>query len=93
MPSSPKKQKRKAEAAAKQPPAAAKPAPATMPLGAMNYLFIALGATVLALSYAVMYIEKSVDGFFALDIAPFTLVGAYAWILFAIFYRSKKKKN
>jgi len=48
---------------------------------------------VLALSYAVMYIEKSVDGFFALDIAPFTLVGAYAWILFAIFYRSKKKKN
>jgi len=64
-----------------------------MPLGAMNYLFIALGATVLALSYAVMYIEKSVDGFFALDIAPFTLVGAYAWILFAIFYRSKKKKN
>ncbi|MGC8775336.1 MAG: hypothetical protein ACP5R6_08795 [Chlorobaculum sp.] len=93
MPSSPKKQKRKAEAAAKQPPAAAKPEPATMPLGAMNYLFIALGAAVLALSYAVMYIEKSVDGFFALDIAPFTLVSAYAWILFAIFYRGKRKQD
>jgi hypothetical protein len=91
MPSSPKKQKRKAEPAVKQPPATEKPEPATMPLGAMNYLFIALGAAVLALSYAVMYIEKSVDGFFALDIAPFTLVGAYAWILFAIFWRAKKK--
>ncbi len=46
---------------------------------------------VLALSYAAMYIEKSVDDLFALDIAPFTLVSAYAWILFAIFYRPKKK--
>jgi len=91
MKSSAKKSSRKPEPAAKQPPAVAKPEPATMPLGAMNYLFIALGAAVLALSYAVMYIEKSVDGLFALDIAPFTLVGAYAWILFAIFYRPKKK--
>ncbi|RXK82739.1 hypothetical protein EST62_10205 [Chlorobaculum sp. 24CR] len=91
MKSSPKKQKRTPEPAARQPPAPAKPAPATMPLGAMNYLFIALGATVLALSYALMYVEKAVDGFFALDIAPFTLVGAYAWILFAIFWREKKK--
>ncbi|MBN1928904.1 MAG: hypothetical protein JW764_05130 [Chlorobiaceae bacterium] len=64
-----------------------------MPLGAMNYLFIALGAAVLALSYTVMYIEQEVDGFFALDIAPFTLVGAYLWILFAIFWRGKKKPD
>jgi len=64
-----------------------------MPLGAVNYLFIALGAAVLALSYAVMYIEKEVDGFFALGIAPFTLVGAYLWILFAIFWRGKKKQS
>jgi len=61
-----------------------------MPLGAMNYLFIALGAAVIALSYTIMYFEKSVDGIFALDIAPFTLVGAYLWILFAIFWRGKK---
>jgi hypothetical protein len=93
MPSSPKKNKRKPEPAAKQPPAAAKPEPAVMPLGAVNYLFIALGALVIALSYTFMYIEKDVDGFFALDIAPFTLVGAYLWILFAIFYRGKKKQG
>lgn len=64
-----------------------------MPLGAVNYLFIALGALVIALSYTIMYIEQEVDGFFALDIAPFTLVGAYLWILFAIFYRPGKKKQ
>lgn|GEM_PF-1285037 len=90
MKSSPKK-KQKPEPATRQPPAVAKPAPATMPLGAMNYLFIALGAALIALSYTIMYFEKEVDGLFALDIAPFTLVGAYLWILFAIFYRGKKK--
>jgi hypothetical protein len=93
MPSSPKKNKRKAEPAAKQPPASAKPEPATMPLGAKNYLFIALGVAVIALSYAAMYLEKAVDGFFSLDIAPFTLVGAYAWVLFAIFWRGKKRSD
>ncbi|NTU52981.1 MAG: hypothetical protein HGA97_04610 [Chlorobiaceae bacterium] len=62
-----------------------------MPLGAMNYLFIALGALVIALSYTIMYFEKEVDGLFALDIAPFSLVGSYLWILFAIFWRGKKK--
>jgi len=92
MPSSAKKNRRKAKAeTAKQPLASAKPTPAVMPLGAVNYLFIALGAAVLAMSYAVMYIEKEVDGFFALGIAPFTLVGAYLWILFAIFWRGKAK--
>ncbi|HHE33054.1 MAG TPA: hypothetical protein ENL07_10670 [Chlorobaculum parvum] len=92
MPSSAKKNRRKTKAeAAKQKPPVAKPVPATMPLSAMNYLFIALGAAVLALSYAVMYIEKEVDGFFALGIAPFMLVGAYLWILFAIFWRGKGK--
>ena len=29
-----------------------------MPLGAINYLFIALVAAVLALSYAIMYIKR-----------------------------------
>jgi len=61
-----------------------------MPLGAVNYLFIALGALVIALSYGGMYLEKAVDGFFSLKVAPFTLTGAYLWILFAIFYRPKK---
>jgi hypothetical protein len=84
------KKKQKPDPAVKQPPVVPKQAPATMPLGAMNYLFIALGAAVIALSYTIMYFEKSVDGIFALDIAPFTLVGAYLWILFAIFWRGKK---
>ena len=64
-----------------------------MPLGAVNYLFIALGALVIALSYTFMYLENAVDGFFALDIAPFTLVGAYVWILFAIFWRRKNWRS
>jgi hypothetical protein len=64
-----------------------------MPLGAVNYLFIALGALVIVLSYAGMYIEKSVDGFFALYISPFTLIGAYLWVLYSIFYRPKSNKK
>ncbi|HWQ26122.1 MAG TPA: hypothetical protein VN367_04980 [Chlorobaculum sp.] len=86
MKSSAKKSVKKAEPAAPQ-------TPAVMPLGVVNYLFIALGAAVIALSYAFMYLEKEVDGFFALNIAPFTLVGAYLWILFAIFYRPDGKKK
>jgi uncharacterized membrane protein len=86
MKSSAKKNVKKAEPAAPQ-------TPAVMPLGAVNYLFIALGAAVIALSYAFMYLEKEVDGFFALHIAPFTLVGAYLWILFAIFYRPNSTKK
>ena len=62
-----------------------------MPLGTVNYLFIALGAAVIALSYAGMYLEKAVDGFFSLNVAPFTLTGAYLWILYAIFYRPKSR--
>ena len=61
--------------------------------GEINDHFIAPGAALLALSYAAMYVEKSVDGFFALDIAPFTLVGAYLWVLYAIFWRGKKKQG
>ncbi len=64
-----------------------------MPLSAVNYLFIALGAAVIGLSYAFMYIEKGVDGFFSLHVAPFTLVGSYLWVLFAIFYRPKGTKK
>jgi len=78
----------------KSPKGPASPGPAAqMPLGAANYLFIAIGVAVIALSYAGMYIEKSVDGFFSLSVAPFTLVGAYLWVLFAIFYRKKEGKS
>jgi hypothetical protein len=73
-------------------PASPEPA-AQMPLGAANYLFVAIGVAVIALSYAGMYIEKSVDGFFSISVAPFTLVGAYLWVLFAIFYRKKEGKS
>ncbi|NTW52640.1 MAG: hypothetical protein HGB22_08635 [Chlorobiaceae bacterium] len=64
-----------------------------MPLSAVNYLFIALGAVVVGLSYAFMYLEKQVDGFFALNVAPFTLIGSYLWVLFAIFYRPNGTKK
>ena len=64
-----------------------------MPLEAINYLMIALGALVIAGSYWGMYLEKSVDGLFALFISPVTLVGSYVWIIFALLYRPKAKKT
>lgn len=60
-----------------------------MPLGRTNYLFLGIGVAVIALSYGIMYLENSAKGFFSLNIAPVTLVGAYAWILFALLYRKK----
>ncbi|NTU93960.1 MAG: DUF3098 domain-containing protein [Chlorobiaceae bacterium] len=64
-----------------------------MPLGTLNYLFIAIGTAVIALSYAGMYLEKAVDGFFSLTVAPVTLASAYLFILFAIFYRPRGKRS
>jgi len=64
-----------------------------MPLEAINYLMIALGALVIAGSYWGMYLEKSVDGIFSLFISPVTLVGAYVWIIFAVLYRPKAQKT
>lgn len=75
-----------------EPPPQGGKGPAGMPLGTVNYLYIALGALVIALSYAGMYLEKAVDGVFALYVAPFTLTGAYLWVLYAIFRRPKRKK-
>ncbi len=66
---------------------------AIMPLGATNYLMIALGALVIAGSFLGMYLEKAVDGVFALFVSPVTLVGAYVWIIFAIVYRPKAQKT
>jgi hypothetical protein len=85
MKSSAKKKPEKAPMAPNRPP--------EMPLGAVNYLFIALGAAVIALSYGGMYLEKEVDGFFSLYVSPFTLTGAYLWVLYAIFYRPKGNKK
>ncbi len=64
-----------------------------MPLGAANYLMIALGASVIAASYWGMYLEREVDGVFALFISPVTLVGAYLWIAFAVLYRPEQQKK
>jgi predicted nucleotidyltransferase len=61
-----------------------------MPLGKINYLFIAVGAAVIVLSYAVMYFERDVDGFFSLNVSPVILTAAYLWIIYAIFYRPGK---
>ncbi|NTU87691.1 MAG: hypothetical protein HGB27_00990 [Chlorobiaceae bacterium] len=64
-----------------------------MPLGAINYVMIACGAAVIALSYLGMYLERDVDGFFSLYISPFTLVAAYAWTVFAVLLRRKKEAS
>jgi uncharacterized BrkB/YihY/UPF0761 family membrane protein len=66
---------------------------AAMPLGAINYLMIALGALVITGSYWGMYLERSVDGVFALFVSPVTLIGAYAWVAFAVLYRQKPQKK
>jgi hypothetical protein len=82
MKSSPKKQaKRQAEQKAE------------MPLKKINYFMILTGVLVIFLSYAVMYLEKNVDGIFALFISPFTLIGSYAWIIFALLYRPASQKK
>ncbi len=64
-----------------------------MPLGAANYLMIALGAAVISASYWGMYLERAVDGIFALFISPVTLIGAYLWIVYAVLYRPKAEKK
>ena len=64
---------------------------AEMPLAAVNYIMIALGALVIAASYGIMFLEREVDGFFALYISPVTLVAAYGWIIFAVLYRPTNK--
>ncbi len=66
---------------------------AAMPLGAINYIMIALGVLVITGSYWGMYLEREVDGVFSLYISPVTLVGAYLWIAFAVLYRPKQEKK
>ena len=66
---------------------------AEMPLGAVNYIMIALGALVIAGSYGIMFLEKEVDGFFALFVTPISLVAAYGWIIFAILHRPAQRNN
>ncbi len=75
-----------------QPKQAAEKA-VTMPLEAINYIMIALGALVIAASYWGMYLERSVDGVFALFISPVTLIGAYLWVAFGLLYRPKPAKK
>jgi len=62
-----------------------------MPLSAANYIMIACGSAVIVLSYLGIYLEREVDGFFSLNIAPLPLAGSYAWIAFSVLYRKKAK--
>jgi len=82
MKSLPKKQQQKAT----EPPS-------DMPLEAVNYIMIAIGVLVIAGSYGIMFLEKEIDGFFALRICPFTLAAAYGWIIYAVLYRPSQKIN
>ncbi len=64
-----------------------------MPLEPVNYIMIALGVLVIALSYWGMYLERAVNGVFALFVSPVTLIGSYLWIVFAVLYRPKREKQ
>ncbi len=64
-----------------------------MPLKAINYMMLAFGALVIAGTYLGMYLEREVDGIFALYISPVLLIGSYLWIVFAILYRPKSHKK
>lgn len=64
--------------------------PTALPLSAVNYIMIGIGAAVIALSYLGMYLEREVDGFFSLYVSPIALVAAYAWIVLAVLYRRKQ---
>ncbi len=85
MKSSPKK-KQAPEPRVHQAPKGA----SAMPLGRTNYLTIGAGAAVIAASFWGMAIERQVDGFFALNIAPFLLIGAYAAVAVGILIRPRK---
>ncbi|NEX12617.1 hypothetical protein CR161_09030 [Prosthecochloris sp. ZM] len=68
-----------------------KAAPKPMPLEKTNYIFLGIGIAIIAFGYSGMALENSVDGLFSLTISPVLLVGAYAWIIFALLYRKQKK--
>lgn len=61
-----------------------------MPLGRTNYLVISGGAAVIVLSFWAMALEREVDGFFALNVAPFLLVGAYLAVALGILIRPRR---
>ncbi len=67
----------------------------TMPLRKENYLYIAIGVAVIVASYVLMAIDNNVDGFISLTLCPILLIGAYAWIVYAILYhpKSEEQKN
>ncbi len=67
----------------------------TMPLRKENYLYIAIGVAVIIASYVLMAIDNNVDGFISLTLCPILLIGAYAWIVYAILYhpKSEEQKN
>ncbi len=77
----------------RQPPKKAAEKAKATPLEPVNYIMIALGALVIAASYWGIYLERDVDGVFALFVSPITLIGSYLWIIFAILYRPRAEKK
>ncbi len=77
----------------KQPPKKAAEQAKAMPLEPVNYIMIAMGVSVITASYWGMYLEREVDGVFALFVSPVTLIGSYLWIVFALLYHPKRQKK
>ncbi len=80
----------------KKPASSARPKkqPAiSMPLQKENYLYIGIGVIVIIISYILMAMDSSVDGFISLTLCPILLIGSYLWIVYALVFRPTNEKK
>ncbi|MCK6600976.1 MAG: DUF3098 domain-containing protein [Bacteroidetes bacterium] len=64
-----------------------------MPFSKENYILMILCIALISAAFTLMALENEVDGWIALWLAPYMLVGGYAGLAFAILYRKKQKSE
>ncbi len=53
----------------------------------MNYVLLIMGVLLIMIGFILMRLENEVDGFISQYISPFLILGGYAEILYAIFWK------